>query len=104
MKKVLCYLVKSILAGMMIGIGGTIFLSSSDKGQSFRKVLYIDKNIYCYVSNKYLTNFNKLEEDASEILQPVSRNYKNTADIIIKNNSNKNATINVGSKSCKFNP
>lgn len=84
--------------------GSYVLLSSSDKGQSFRKVLYIDKNIYGYVSNKYLTNFNKLEEDASEILQPVSRNYKNTADIIIKNNSNKNATINVGSSSYKFKP
>ena len=31
MKKVLSYLVKSVLAGIMIGVGGTIFLSSSDK-------------------------------------------------------------------------
>ena len=31
MKKILSYLVKSILAGIMIGVGGTIFLSSSDK-------------------------------------------------------------------------
>ena len=31
MKKVLSYLVKSILAGVMIGIGGTIFLSLENK-------------------------------------------------------------------------
>lgn len=31
MKKILSFLVKSVLAGVMIGIGGTIFLSSQDK-------------------------------------------------------------------------
>lgn len=84
--------------------GSYVLLSSSDKGQSFRKILYIDKNTYGYISSKYLTNYQKLEEDASGNLQPVSRNYKHTADIIIKNNSNKNATINVGSNSYKFKP
>ena len=84
--------------------GSYVLLSSDDNGQTFRKVLYVDKNIYGYVSNKYLTNIKKLEKDASGNLQAESRTYKSTADIKIKNNSSKNATINVGSNSYKFKP
>lgn len=84
--------------------GSYVLLSSDDNGQSFRKVLYVDKNISGYVSNKYLANIKKLEKDASGNLQAESRTYKSTADIKIKNNTTKNATINVGSKSYIFKP
>lgn len=84
--------------------GSYVLLSSDDNGQTYRKVLYVDKNIYGYVSNKYLTNIKKLEKDASGNLQAESRTYKSTADIKIKNNTTKNATINVGSNSYKFKP
>ena len=84
--------------------GSYVLLSSDDNGQIYRKVLYVDKNIYGYVSNKYLTNIKKLEKDASGNLQAESRTYKSTADIKIKNNTTKNATINVGSNSYKFKP
>lgn len=84
--------------------GSYVLLTSDDNGQTYRKVLYVDKNIYGYVSNKYLTNIKKLEKDASGNLQAESRTYKSTADIKIKNNTTKNATINVGSNSYKFKP
>lgn len=84
--------------------GSFVFLSTADAGNAFRKVLYIDKNVYGYVSKNYLINFNKVEEDNSGNLQIQSKNYKNTADITIENNTNKTATIAVGDKSYKFSP
>ena len=84
--------------------GDYVFLSTADAGQSFRKVLYVDKNIFGYVSKNYLTNFRKVEEDASGNLQVESRNYKTTADIKIENRSNKTATIAIGSLTYTFSP
>lgn len=84
--------------------GNYVFLSTADAEQSFRKVLYVDKNISGYVSSAYLTNFRKVEEDASGNLQIESRNYKNTADIKIENQSSKKATIAIGKLSYTFQP
>lgn len=84
--------------------GDYVFLSTADAGQSFRKVLYVDKNIFGYVSKNYLTNFRKVEEDTSGNLQVESRNYKKTADIQIENRSNKTATIAIGSLTYTFSP
>ena len=84
--------------------GEYVFLSTADAGQSFRKVLYIDKNIYGYVSKSYLINFQRIKEDTSGSLQIESSNYKSTADIKIENNTNRTVTIAVGSLSYKFSP
>lgn len=84
--------------------GSFVFLSTADAGNAFRKVLYIDKNIYGYVSKNYLTNLSKVEVDDSGNLQIQSRNYKTTADIAIENNTNKTATIAIGDKSYTFSP
>lgn len=84
--------------------GDFVFLSTADAGQSFRKVLYIDKNIFGYVSKNYLTDFRKVEEDVSGNLQIESHNSKTTADIKIENRSNKTATIAIGSSTYTFSP
>ena len=77
--------------------GGYVFLSTSDVGAPFRRVLYIDKNEFGYVSQDYLANFSEVEVDASGNLQIESKNYKTTADIKIENRTNKTATIAIGS-------
>lgn len=84
--------------------GGYVFLSTADAGESFRKVLYVDKNEFGYVSKNYLTNFSKVEVDASGNLQVESKNYKTTADIKITNRTNTTATIAIGSLTYTFSP
>ena len=84
--------------------GGYVFLSTADAGNSFRKVLYVDKNEFGYVSKNYLTNFSKVEVDASGNLHVESKNYKTTADIKIENRTNKTATIAIGSLTYTFSP
>lgn len=84
--------------------GGYVFLSTADVGETFRKVLYVDKNEFGYVSKNYLTNFSKVKVDASGNLKVESRNYKTTADIKIENRTNKTATIAIGSLTYSFSP
>lgn len=84
--------------------GGYVFLSTSDVGAPFRRVLYIDKNEFGYVSQDYLANFSEVEVDASGNLQIESKNYKTTADIKIENRTNKTATIAIGSITYTFSP
>lgn len=84
--------------------GSMVLLSSSDKDKTFRKVLYIDENIFGYVNKNYLSNIKKIEEDESGSLQIEGKNYKNTADIKIENRTNKNITINIGKNSYSFKP
>lgn len=84
--------------------GEFVFLSTADAGQAFRKVLYVDKNIFGYVSKNYLTNFRKVEEDNSGNLQVESRNYKATSDIKIENRTDRTTTIAIGRLTYKFRP
>ena len=84
--------------------GEYVLLSTADGGKSFRKVLYINKNIYGYVSKSYLANFKKIKEDSDGNLQIETRNYKSTADIKIQNNTNLSITIAIGSLTYTFSP
>lgn len=84
--------------------GEYVLLSTADDGKAFRKVLYIDKNIYGYVSKSYLANFKKIQEDSDGNLQIETRNYKSTADIKIQNNTNLSITIAIGSLTYTFSP
>lgn len=84
--------------------GEFVFLSTADAGQAFRKVLYVDKNIFGYVSKNYLTNFRKVEEDNSGNLQVESKNYKATSDIKIENRTDRTTTIAIGRLTYKFRP
>lgn len=84
--------------------GGFVVLTSGDSHQAFRKVIFIDKNIIGYVSRDYLTNFKKIEVDERGNLQVEGRNNKQNADVKIKNNTNKNITIVIGSQVYIFSP
>lgn len=84
--------------------GKYVFLSTADAGQSFRKVLFVDKNVFGYVNKNNLTNFSKVEVDASGNLQVESKNFKTTADITIENRTNKTATIAIGSLTYTLSP
>lgn len=87
-----------------IPAGGYVVLTTGDSHQAFRKVLFTDKNIIGYVSRDYLTNFKKIEVDESGNLQVEGRNYKQNADVKIKNNTNKNITIVIGYQTYVFSP
>lgn len=84
--------------------GDYVFLSSVDAGQPFRKVLYIDGNVYGYVSNSYLTNLKKIDPDDSGSLTAVEKTINSTASITITNNTEKTVTITIGKSSYKFKP
>lgn len=84
--------------------GGYVVVTSGDSHQAFRKVLYTDKNIIGYVSRNYLTNFQKIDVDERGNLQVEGRNYKQNADVKIKNNTNKNITIVIGNQTYVFSP
>lgn len=84
--------------------GSYVFMSTSDSGKSYRKVIYVDKDLDGYVLASNLTNFTKVDVDESGNLEVKTRTYKSTADIEITNSANVTATITIGSKSYKLAP
>lgn len=84
--------------------GSVVFLTSQDSGESYRKVIYVDKDEIGYLSSYCLTDFEPVSIDSKGNLQIDSRNYKSTADVEIENRTDKYTTIKFGSKSYKFSP
>ncbi len=89
---------------LQIPKGSSVIVSSVDDTQQYRKVLYIDKNIFGYVNKNYLKNLQRLKEDSSGSLQVESRTYASTVNIKIENRTNKNTTITLGDQSYSFTP
>lgn len=85
--------------------GDYVFVSSRDKGEKYRFVNYIDKDIYGYIPNSYLLNYKKVEEDENGKFQVESINYTSkTAEVTLTNLANVTATITFGLLKYKVGP
>ena len=82
--------------------GSTVFVTI-DSDDDFVRVLYLEKDIYGYVSKKYLTGFEEIEIDNTGRFSVVGKSeYLDKAEIEIENGTSRNVSINVGKMTYKF--
>ena len=79
-----------------------VLVSSADKGEKYRKVVYLDKDLDGYVLAANLKNFSKIETDEDGGLKVETITYSKTASINITNNTNYNTRIDIGGKTYRF--
>lgn len=76
-----------------------------DSGEDFVKILYIEKDLYGYVSKKFLNNLNEVQVDKEGVLKVVGKSSQSfNSEIEIENKTNKHVTINIGSSIYKYYP
>lgn len=77
--------------------GTTVFISTLDAGYTWRRVLFVQDDVYGFVNKDYLTDFKKVHIDTSGNLQIENVNYKSTSDINLLNDTDRYVTITLGS-------
>ena len=76
-----------------------------DSGEDFVKILYIEKDLYGYVSKKFLNNLNEVQVNKEGVLKVVGKSSQSfNSEIEIENKTNKHVTINIGSSIYKYYP
>ena len=84
---------------------GSAVFTKIDSNDDFVKILYIDKDLYGYVSKKFLSNFKEVKVDKEGVLKVVGKsNQTYNSEVEIENRTNKHVTINIGSSIYKYYP